>query len=94
MKVYRPVYILLTAVLISAPLLYFASIPMVLVRVLMNSEKNDNIKVLSTEQLTEADGEGKAFVHFKAILSDPNTTLVYLKIRPMAENMLFTQGDG
>ncbi len=94
MKVSRPIYILLTAMLITLPLFYFSLKPKLFVRVLINSEKNDNITILTTDQLTEADGEGKAFGHFKAIVSDMSINLVYLKIRPVAEEKYYIQGDG
>jgi hypothetical protein len=81
-RIPRPIFIILTAVFVSVPLYYVSQNTLTLARVSIGSEESDAITILTTDQLLEADKEGKVFGHFRALINNPRITVALLSIKP------------
>jgi hypothetical protein len=87
-------WVLLTALLITMPLMYFSIRPVYLVEVVTQPTSEARAQVLSKQVLTRPDGNGVIFFDFRALVGSASGERLYLEIRPDTEPTFYRQGDG
>lgn len=87
-------WILVMALLVTAPLLWFSWRPLYLVEVLIQPTSEARGQILVRQILTKADGNGVVFFDFRALVGSDVGEFLFLEIRPAAEAKFYRQGDG
>lgn len=83
-----------TALLVTAPLVWFGLAPIYIVQILIQPTAEIEAQVLAKEVLTQQGSGGVVFFDFAARLKDSAIERVVLEIRPEAERTFYRQGDG
>lgn len=83
-------WLLIVAVCVSLPLLYYAFDPISLVQVWVIPNSDDRARILTKETTTRSHG-AEAILELQAELEDPTVNAVSLQIRPVETSTLFSQ---
>jgi hypothetical protein len=82
---------LLTAVLVTCPLIYFSLFPVYLVHIQIHPNQSSRVRIFSTDILVEADGPTAVFFDLRAYVEAPSVSKVLLEIHPFPESTWYPQ---
>lgn len=89
----RNFLVLLTASLVSAPLLYFSVLPTSLVRIDILPSSLNAVRILTTSTVSERESRGAVYFEFRALASNPAVKNVSIAIRPYIVREWFQAHD-
>lgn len=84
-------WLIATALLVSAPLIYLSVRPAYFVDIFVQPDSEAQAQVLSRRILARADDNGVVFFDFRAVVESPLISRVFLEIRPAAEPNYYPQ---